>query len=310
MAVAVPAATPATATAIAAAAVLGAIRTAQQSTEAALIAESVDQSLRLGLYGLAGTIDQAAQTAGLLAGSIISLAIGTGVALWTDVVSFVLAALIFATLPAPKRITFGHRPPRIEGLRIIWREPTLQALILLVWASALSGPMAEVLAPDLAHGAWLPAVMAASPIGGMVFMFLAGRSQMLSSVDNQIRMVYGLGASLLLGALILAARLPVFFLVIANAAIGAGFGWVFGAQATFARLVPKERMGQVEGTVVASNILVRGIGTFLVAVIVHTTHPSMAYLVGGLAVISGSILVSRRRRTDAESAAEPGVAHG
>ncbi|MCW2918411.1 MAG: hypothetical protein JWN52_6479 [Actinomycetia bacterium] len=296
--VAAPAATPTTTAAIAAAAVLGAIRTAHQSTEAALIAESVDQSLRLGLYGLAGAIDQASQTAGLLAGSIISLVISTRVALWADVVSFVLAALIFASLPTSKRIARGHRPARSEGLRIIWREPTLQALILLVWASALNGPMPEVLAPDLAHGMWLPAVMAASPAGGMVFMFVVGRSQMLSSVDNQIRVVYGLGASLLLGAVVLVAQLPVLFLVVANAAIGAGFGWVFGAQATFARLVPKERMGQVEGTVVSSNILVRGIGTFLIGVIVHFTHPSVAYLVGGLAVIGGTILVGRRRGTE------------
>jgi MFS family permease len=296
--VAAPAATPTTTAAIAAAAVLGGLRTAQQSTEAALIAESVDQPLRLGLYGLAGTIDQACQTAGLLAGSIVSLAMGTRVALWVDVVSFVLAALIFISLPASKHIARGPRPARTEGLRIIWREPTLQALIFLVWASALNGPMPEALAPSLAHGAWLPVVMASSPIGGMVFIFAAGRSRLLSGVDNQIRMVYGLGASLLLGALVLAMGLPIIFLVIANAAIGAGFGWIFGAQATFARLVPQERMGQVEGTVVASNILARGIGTFLVGVIVQATHPSMAYLVGGLAVIGCAVLVSRRQRTE------------
>ena len=106
-----------------------------------------------------------------------------------------------------------------------------------------------------------------------------------------------LGCALLGGAVVLFIDAHPILLVLANLAIGAASGWTVGAQATFARLAPTERMGQVEATMIASNLLVEGVGVLaLSAVAVASRHDGTAYLIGGLLVLVTAISATRPLR--------------
>jgi hypothetical protein len=73
------------------------------------------------------------------------------------------------------------------------------------------------------------------------------------------------------------------------------------AQATSAHLAPKERMGQVEATIVASNIVFSGLGLLGLGWLAAAYDPALAYLVAG-AVLLVTVLAVKGVRTQADAA--------
>lgn len=295
--VAIPAAYPHTATAIPAAAFLGAVRAAYRSIYTAVIAESVETSIRLRLFGLLGVVSQGSQALGIFVGGTITLVMGPRLALLADVVSFLLGAVVLKALPVGQRVARDSRPPATAGLGIIWRQPVLRLVAIMTWATFVSSALPETVAPEIASPEWVPLVMAAPMLGGAVFMLVVARSDFLERPGNQIRTAATLGCALLAGAGLLLAGSPDWGIVAVNAAIGAANGWIIGAQTTFTRLAPAARMGQVEATMVSSNILIEGVGILLLAsVIVASGRPEAAYLVGGVGVLVAALFAGRRLR--------------
>ncbi|MEU2612832.1 hypothetical protein ABZ570_14830 [Micromonospora sp. NPDC007271] len=288
--IAVPTAVPRPVPAIVAAGLLGAVRAAYSSVNVAVAAEAVDAALRLPMFGLSAFANLVGQVTGLLVGASVTVALGPRVALLVDLVSFLLAAVVLAQLPAGRQQRRGPRPPATAGVRIIAGHPVLRGIGLVTLGTVLSGALPETLAPDLAHGAWRPVVLAASALGGAVFVLLAGRRAWLARVTGQVTTAAALAGALLLAAGLVAVDAPAWALAVANALIGAGGGWVIGAQATFARLAPRERMGQVEATMVAANIVVSGCGIFLLGGAAMLLGPAAAYLAAGLALLAVVLL--------------------
>ncbi|QLQ37920.1 hypothetical protein [Micromonospora robiginosa] len=293
--IAVPVAVPRPLPAILAAGLLGAVRAAYSSVHVAVAAEAVAAPLRLPLFGLSAFANQTSQVLGLLAGASMTVALGPRLALAIDLVSFLVAAAVLAGLPVGPREGRRRRPPAMAGIRIIAGHPVLRTVGLLTLATVLSGALPETLAPDLAGGGWRPVLLAASSFGGAVFVLLAGRRSWLARVAGQVVAVRALGLALLLAGLLVALDAPVWTLALANASIGAGAGWLIGAQATFARLAPPERMGQVEVTMIASNIMFGGIGIFLLGGTAALFGPAAAYLAAGL-VLLAVVLATRAGR--------------
>ncbi|WBB74379.1 hypothetical protein O7602_02115 [Micromonospora sp. WMMD1128] len=293
--IAVPAAVPRALPAIVAAGLLGAVRAAYGSVHVAIIAEAVAPPLRLPLFGLAAFANQSGQVVGLLAGASVTVAIGPRVALLIDLASFLLAAVVLTGLRVGRQERRGPRPPATAGARIIAAHPILRGVALLTLATMLAGGLPETLAPDLSGGAWRPVVLAASSFGGAVFVLLVGRRGWLVRVSGQVVAAGALATALLLAALLAAVDAPAWALAVANALIGAGGGWLIGAQATFARLAPRERMGQVEATIVAGNIMLSGVGVFLLGGAAALFGPAVAYLAAGL-VLLATVLLTRPDR--------------
>ncbi|MFC0031051.1 MFS transporter [Micromonospora chaiyaphumensis] len=293
--IAVPTAVPRPLPAIVAAGLLGAVRAAYSSVNVAIAAEAVDGPLRLPLFGLSAFANQLGQVTGLLAGASVTVALGPRAALLVDLVSFLLAAVVLAGLPAGRGERRKARPPATAGVRIIAGHPVLRGVALLTLGTVLSGALPETLAPDLAGGGWRPVVLAASALGGAVFVLVAARRAWLARVAGQVAAAAALGGALLLAGLLAAIQAPAWALAGANALIGAGGGWLIGAQATFARLAPRERMGQVEATIVAGNIVVSGCGIFLLGSTAELFGPATAYLVAG-ALLLGVVLFARPDR--------------
>ncbi|MBF5031613.1 hypothetical protein IRY44_17865 [Micromonospora sp. ANENR4] len=293
--IAVPAAVPEPVPAIVAAGLLGAVRAAYASVHVAITAEAVEPPLRLPLFGLSAFANQSGQVVGLLAGAGVTVALGPRVALVIDLVSFLLAAAVLAGLPVRRQEHRGPRPPATAGIRIIAAHPVLRGVALLTLATVLSGGLPETLAPDLAAGGWRPVVLAASSFGGAVFVLVVGRRGWLARVTGQVVAASALGAALLLAGLLVALDAPAWALAVANALVGAGGGWLIGAQATFARLAPRERMGQVEVTIVAGNIVLSGVGIFLLGGVAVLLGPAVAYLAAGV-VLLAVVLAARPDR--------------
>jgi hypothetical protein len=294
--VAVPAVAPSAVTAIVAASLLGALRTAFRSVGAAVIAESVDPAVRLPLFGLATAVNQAAQVFGVATGATVSLAAGARPALVADAASFLVAAAVLARLPVIAR---RARPPRAgaaTGVRVIRQHHTLRWLALATFATVVPGQLPEALAPSIAHRTWVPAVMAASAAGGTVFAVVATRLAFLRRPVNQLRVAIALGLALAATGAATLLDAPDWWYVAGNAGIGAGLGWLSGAQATFADLAPTERMGQVEATMVAANTLVSGAGVLLLGALADGVGPAAAYACGG-AVVFGTAWLAKRRLT-------------
>ncbi|MFI5832266.1 hypothetical protein ACIA5A_01120 [Micromonospora sp. NPDC051300] len=293
--IAVPVVVPRPLPAILAAGLLGAVRASYSSVHVAVAAEAVAPPLRLPLFGLSAFANQSSQVVGLLAGASMTVALGPRLALVIDLVSFLVAAVVLAGLPVSPQEGRRRRPPATAGIRIIAGHPVLRTVGLLTLATVLSGALPETLAPDLADGGWRPVLLAASSFGGAVFVLVVGRRGWLSRVAGQVVAVRALGLALLLAGLLVALGAPVWTLALANAAIGAGAGWLIGAQATFARLAPPERMGQVEATMIASNIMFGGIGIFLLGGTAALFGPAAAYLAAGL-VLLAVVLATRADR--------------
>jgi MFS family permease len=288
--VTIPAVQPRHLPALMAAGLLGAVRAAQRSVHTAVIAESVDQPLRVPLFGLAMVANQLGQVIGILAGASVTIAFAPRAALIANAVAYGVAAVVFLGLPA-KRHQRRDRPPATTGARIIWNQPVLRVLSVVVAATMLSSNLPETLAPEIASSRWLPLVMAASAVGGAVFALIAAGGQFLRSLRTQLSIAGALGLALTVAAAVVALDLGDLSLVLANALIGAGGGWLIGAQATFAELAPPRHMGQVEATIVATNILVSGCGALALGWLATTTGPAAAYATAGAVLLAVVLLV-------------------
>jgi MFS family permease len=312
VAIGICAAAPGTATAAVAAALLGATRAAYKSVQAAAIAESVPGDLRLALFGLSGTINMVDQVVGVFTGAVLTLSMGARTSLLIDLASFLIAATILTGLPTGEQIERPRRPGPLDGLRIIARDPVLGRLSVLVLATAFVSSLSEALPPAYVSRAWLPFVLAAAPAGGGVFIFSLARTGFLRRVRNQARVAAALAAALLLTALAVAVHAPSLLFALANASIGACFGWLTGAQATFATRAPRESLGQIEATLVAGIATAGGAGVLLCGALATATTPALGYAAPGvlltvvLAVVTPRLL--RAETSEPEVAVSPAPA--
>lgn len=293
VALVLPTVFPAASTALVASAILGAVRAAYVAVNAAVVAESVHRDIQLPYFGMAAVINSLVQVAGIAVGSGLTVALGPRVALLADLVSFLVAGVILAVLPIDSRRESRHRLPPGAGFVLIWQHPTLRVLALLTWATLVCSVLPETVATNAPAG-WIPAVMAASALGGAAFAAVAGRSLFLERPLNQARTAVVLGLALLAGSLVLFAGVHPLVLTLVNLVIGAATGWTVGAQATFARLAPPGRMGQLEATMIASNVFLEGVGVLALSLIaVAAGSDGAAYLVGGLLVLGTAVAALR-----------------
>jgi MFS family permease len=279
--------------ALIAAALLGACRTAFLGVQSALLGESVTKELRGPLLALGGTINQVAQVAGILGGAAVTLTVGVRTALLIDVVTFVLAALVLLSLPATPRHAGVARPRPLDGVRAVLREPTLRLLAPVAWMCMVASLLPETLAAGAVAPGWVPAVMAASPLGGAVGYLLAGRTTVLDSVPGIFRAQTVLGTVLVVGALTgwLIPSGPTFVGV--NFCVGLAAVAMLGVQGAFIRNSPVGQAVQINITMVASVGVLEGAGAVLAGGVAALLSVPAAYLLVGLLVLAMSLSALR-----------------
>jgi MFS family permease len=265
------------------AALLAVIRTGTIAVRAGAMAEALDDDRRGPLIALLSSTDQAGQVLGYLAGGALYLALGTSVALLVDSATFVVGALVLATLRFPRPTRSTQRPGPSTGLRLIARDPVLRLLAILVVATGMVASLPEVLAPVVAapDDPWRPFVLAAAPLGQAVTMTVVGRLPRVRRPSTQLNHLAWLVLALGITAL---GRSPA-WIAFGNLLVGSGVAWLVGPQLTFLRLAPPANMAQISATMVALLAVADGAGSLAYARLADVHGVPAAYRAAGVLLL-------------------------
>ena len=284
------------------AAVLAIVRTGTTGVRSGAMADGVDDDHRGPLVALLSSTDQGSQVVGYLLGGTLYLALGTNVALLADAASFVLAAIVLATLRLPRPRTHAtERPGPAAGLRIIFNDPVLRLLAFLVVSTAAVGSLPEVLAPVVAgpDEPLRPVVLAAAPLGQALTMAFVGRIRQVRRPSVQLAHLAWLVLALAITAL---GRTPA-WVAFGNLLIGSGIAWMVGPQLNFLRLAPPANMGQVTATMIALLAVADGVGSMGFARVADVTSVPSAYRLAGALLLVTAIVgwIVKERIPDAHA---------
>jgi MFS family permease len=280
-AVSLPIVTPGLWPVLVAAALIGGIRTAFNSIRTGAIADAVPRGIRGRLIALVTVSNQASEVLGYLAGSTVAIIIGTGPALGADAATFVIAAALLVGLRLPARARSRDRASMTTGIRTIFGDRTLSALVPVAWIGLALGAVPQTLATTLSRTdrAWVPAALAAMAAGQAIAATVVGKTRLSERVLGEFCYITVCGAAFMVTAAGLTAdRVAV---VAGNFAIGLGFGWVVAAQTTFVHVIPADRMAHVTSTMIGSLIMLEGVGAVLFGAVAGAFGVAAAYLLAG-----------------------------
>jgi hypothetical protein len=270
---------------LAAAACLGGIRTAFNSLRTGAVADGVAREIRGRLVALLTVSNQASEVLGYLTGSAVAITIGTSPALVADSATFVVAALVLSGLRLPQSSQARQRGSITTGVRTIFGDRTLAALVPLLWVGLSTGAVPQTLAAAalIRHDRGLvPGALAAMAAGQTISATVVGRTQLSERVRGQFRYIGLCGLAFVITAAGL--RLDPVLLIAGNFAVGIGMGWVVAAQTTFLHVLPAERMAHATSTMIGSLIVLEGIGAIVFGAIAGAAGVPAAYLAAGAMV--------------------------
>ncbi len=273
---------------------LGALLDAPGSTaRAALLPDLVDQAgIRLErASGIRSGIQQGAQLVGAPLGGVLVATVGATNALWLDAASFLVsAALIGVFVAAPARSDDAEPRGRFlgelaEGLRFVWDERLLRALVLTVLVTnLLDAPLPVVMAvfAESAYGSaadlglMYGAFGGAALVGSLVFSWRGHRWPR--------RLTFLLCFSAIpLMYLVLATLPSLAVALVALACVGLAAGPLNPLIFTItAELVPVELRGRVFGAVRAGAWAAIPLGILVGGVLVSAVGVAATFLAIGL----------------------------
>jgi predicted MFS family arabinose efflux permease len=264
-----------------AAALIGGIRTAFNSVRTGAIADAVPRDIRGRLIALVSVSNQASEVLGYVAGSTVAIIIGTGPALGADAATFVIAAVLLAGLRLPEPARSRDRASMTTGIRTIFGDRTLSALVPVVWIGLALGAVPQTLATTLSRTdrAWVPAALAAMAAGQAIAATVVGKTRLSERVLGEFWYITACGAAFMVTAAWLNADRVL--LVAGNFVIGLGFGWTVAAQTTFVHVIPADRMAHVTSTMIGSLIVLEGAGAVAFGAVAGAFGAAAAYLLAG-----------------------------
>jgi MFS family permease len=260
---------------------IGGIRTAFNSIRTGAIADGVPRDIRGRLVALVTVSNQVSEVLGYVVGSAVAIAIGTGPALAADAGTFVVAAALLAGLRLPQRGRPRDRASMTTGIRAIFGDRTLAALVPVVWIGLALGAVPQTLATTLSRTdrAWVPAALAAMAAGQAIAATAVGKTRLSEWVLGEFWYITACGVAFMATAVGLSADRVI--VVAGNFAIGLGFGWVVAAQTTFIHVIPAERMAHVTSTMIGSLIVLEGVGAVIFGAVAGAFGVATAYLLAG-----------------------------
>ncbi|SEO10362.1 Major Facilitator Superfamily protein [Actinacidiphila rubida] len=292
-------------------AVIGTATVLSDAAEAGLVVAAVPPALRGDFNGLRMTVNEAMKLVAPLAGAGLFVRFGGGAVAVLDAVTFVLAALAFASLRVRERPPAlpesGWREQSAQGIRYLRCDPLLGRLVAAgATAMLLSGISSAAIYQMNDVGlhrppAFVGVLYAVQGCGSIVAGVVAGAC--MRRLGERAFAAIGLVLFTSGAAARAVAELPV--VLAGTLAIGVGLPWVIVAVFTAVQQrTPQEMVGRVSaaaGTVVfAPNAAAAGLGAGLVAVADYRLQ-----LVGvGVAGPLAAWLLLRRRGADASAGAD------
>lgn len=250
--------------------------------------------------GIVSFTDSLVQVAGFAFGGVLVGLVGSHAALGVNAATFLLSASLVRLGTRPHRPVRNDDDPRTArgplrgGIALIWRDPRLRSLAVLVWLYGFYIAPEGIAAPYAAQlGAGTLAVgllMAADPIGSGIAGFVLSR------------WVRPATRSRLLGPLAVLAGLP----LVASALVpslptsvalwalsGALSSYVMLAAAAFTRAVPDDRRGQAVGLASAGLQTAQGLGVLAAGALAEVLPPSLTVAACGAAGTACALLAAR-----------------
>jgi MFS family permease len=274
-----------------AAACLGGIRTAFNSLRTGAIADGMPRDVRGRLVALLSVSNQASEVLGYLTGSAVALIIGIGPALAADAATFIVAAALLSGLRLPPPSRSRQRGSITTGIRTIFGDRTLAALVPLVWVGLSLAAVPQTLATAALirnDRGWVPAALAGMAAGQAISATVVGRTHLSERILDQFKYITLCGAAFLLTAAGL--RMDPLLLVAGNFAIGLCMGWVVAAQTTFIHVLPAERMAHATSTMIGSLVVLEGVGAIVFGAVAGAFGVPAAYLTAGAMLAAAGLL--------------------
>ncbi|MGR6321646.1 MFS transporter [Micromonospora soli] len=255
--------------------------------------------LVVGLSIISST-GQAAQVVGYLLGAAIA-AVSPAAALLINAATFAVSAALvrFGLRDRPPAMTAAHRSHLLretgQGFRIVFGQPLLRAIAVLVFSASLFSIVPEGLAAawaaeqsggDLDNGAAQAIIMAANPVGYILGGLMIGR---LLGPARRLALMRPL--AVLAPAVLVPALFDPSPLVVALLAAACGFavaGLIPVANGLFVRALPDAYRARAFGVMASGTQIVQGAAVLVTGALAeHFTIPDV---VGGWSV-AGVLLV-------------------
>lgn len=246
---------------------------------------------------------QSAQVLGFLLGSTLAVAGHEAWALGFDVLTFLVAALLLARLPNLDHVTLaGHRRRAGDGLRELRRNPVARRFLPGVFGMLVVGAVPETMASSLTETGWLgPLTVAAAAATAVGTLLLSGRRVLAD--PGRMLLLAMLGPVALVGVGVvehLGAHPAV--LLVGTAMLGLSAVWLVGVQTVLARVVPPDRIAQVTAMMVASLLVLEGLGALAAGALADAAGVPVAYF--GVAGVSGALILWSWTRAPSEAEVE------
>ena len=263
-----------------------------------------DRRLYARALGLSTMSEHVNQAVGLGLGGVVVAWVGTGGALWFDLATFLLSALVItlvvrvqAIRGKPSAGIVGFFRDIGEGAVYLFRHPVLVYLLALslcsVWAIAApeAVAIAYAAAKDPSGSTRLGGLLMAAPIlGAVAGLVMVGRWQ--PERQNPRIIVMALLMPLPLVVTVLAPMVPIAWLLWFGCGVLQAF--MLPLQSTFSLVIPDEMRGRVFGLAGALSVAATGVAFLVAGYLAELTSPAWAVAICALGSLVGIIVVAVR----------------
>ena len=245
-----------------------------------------DRRLYARALGLGTMSEQVNQAIGLGLGGLVVAWVGTDSALWFDLATFLLSALVIALVVrvqairgTPSAGVVGFFRDIGEGAGYLFRHPVLMSLLALSLCSVWAIAAPEAVAIAYAHGkdpsasARLGGLLMAAPIlGAVAGLVMVGRWQ--PERQNSRMIVMALLMPLPLIGTMFAPPVPITWLLWFGCGVLQAF--MLPLQSTFSLIVPAHMRGRVFGLGGALSVAASGVAFLVAGLLAELTSPASA----------------------------------
>ncbi|MHB8274778.1 MAG: MFS transporter [Dermatophilaceae bacterium] len=254
--------------------------------------------------GLGAMSEQVNQAIGLGLGGLVVAWVGTDSALWFDLATFVLSALVIALVVrvqavrgTPSAGVVGFFRDIGEGAGYLFRHPVLVYLLALslcsVWAIAAPEAVAIAYAhaKDPSGSARLGGLLMAAPIlGAVAGLVMVGRWQ--PERQNSRMIVMALLMPLPLVGTMFAPPVPVTWLLWFGSGVLQTF--MLPLQSTFSLVVPAQMRGRVFGLGGALSVAASGVAFLVAGYLAERTSPASAVAIAAVGSLFAIVVLAVR----------------
>jgi MFS family permease len=263
-----------------------------------------DRRLYARALGLSTLSEQVNQAIGLGLGGLVVAWVGTDGALWFDLATFLVSALVITVVVRVQAVGGTHAAGLAgffsdigEGARYLYRHPVLVYLLALslcsVWAIAAPEAVAIAYAASLdpSGSARLGGLLMAAPIlGAVAGLVMVGRWQ----PERQNSRIITMALLMPLPLVVTVFTPPISITWLLWFTCGALQAFMLPLQSTFSLVIPAQMRGRVFGLAGALSVAATGVAFLVAGYLAELTSPAVAVAMCAAASMVAIVIVAVR----------------